>query len=136
MESNPYTPPAESLDDSVRPFASIWIVVLLLLVVIVLFASLPLMLTLITLLACNAIDYIVFLILRRTTEANLAFLSGLLMVAALLFTDWGFSTPNPRVRVSWISLIPACISQLALISMPILSLRGKSESGNNSDSAD
>lgn len=119
MDSNPYSPPAETADNPIRIFRSIWIVAVLLLAVIVLFASLPLMLTLITLLACNAIAFVVFLIVHRTTEANLAFLSALLMLAALMFTNWGFSMPNPRVRVSWISLIPACISQLTLISMPV-----------------
>lgn len=119
MDSNPYSPPAETADNPIRIFRSIWIVAVLLLAVMVLFASLPLMLTLITLLACNGIAFFVLLIVHRTTEASLAFLSALLMLATLMFTNWGFSMPNPRIRVSWISLIPACISQLTLISMPV-----------------
>jgi len=120
MSENPYETRATTPDD-VRSFDQwrLWTAASLLLSVVALFVALPLMLTLLALLASNGIAYITLLILRHTKAANLAFLTGVLLVASLLFTDWGFSTPNPRIRVSWISLILACLSQLALISMPL-----------------
>ena len=72
----------------------------------------------IALLACNAVAFIALLVARQTTAANLAFLTGVLVVASLMFTNWGFSMPNPRVTVSWVCLIPALIAQLALIACP------------------
>ena len=116
----PCVAPVASLDD--MRGSSRWpimAVAALVLATIGLFIAFPLMLTLLALLAFNGIAYITLLIFRQTTAANLAFLTGVLLVASLLFTDWGFSTPNPRIRISWISLIPACASQLTLISMPL-----------------
>ena len=86
---------------------------------VTLFASLPLMLTLLVLLACNSIAFIVLLIVGRSRSAGLALLTGVLMLASLIFTDWGFSMPNPRIRISWLAFVPACISQLVLVTMPL-----------------
>ena len=96
---------------------------------VVLFAIVPLMLTLLALLACNLVACLVLLILRRSSAAGLAFLTCVLLVASLLFTDWGFSMPYPRIRVSWFSLIPACVSELALITMPLWPFPKRSAGG-------
>ncbi len=120
MSENPYETPTTPPKD-VRKFDQwrLWIAGILLLSVVALFVALPLMLTFLVLLAFNGMAYVILLILRHTKAANLAFLTSVLFVASLLFTDWGFSMPNPRIHVSWISLTLACLSQLALISMPL-----------------
>ena len=118
MEHNPYEAPVETASVGSTSFDRRWFTAIPFVAVVALFAALPLMLTLLVLLACNAVAFLVLLVARRTTAANLAFLTGFLVVASLMFTDWGFSMPNPRVTVSWICLIPAIIAQLALIACP------------------
>lgn len=118
MEPNPYEAPAEETIDRAASFDRRWFTAVPLAAVVLLFATLPLMLTLLALLACNAVAFIALLIARQTTAANLAFLTGVLLVASLMFTDWGFSMPKPRIIVSWVCLIPAMIAQLALIACP------------------
>lgn len=118
MEPNPYEAPAEATTDRAASFDRRWFTAVPLAAVVLLFATLPLMLTLLALLACNAVAFIALLIARQTTAANLAFLTGVLLVASLMFTDWGFSMPKPRIIVSWVCLIPSIIAQLALIACP------------------
>ena len=118
MEPNPYDAPAETAVDGSASFDRRWLAAIPFVAVVMLFATLPLMLTLLALLACNAVAFIALLVARQTTAANLAFLTGVLVVASLMFTNWGFSMPNPRVTVSWVCLIPALIAQLALIACP------------------
>ena len=118
MEHNPYEDSAETVSDGSRSFDLRWLTAISFIAVVTLFATLPLMLTLLALLACNVVAYLALLVARQTTAANLAFLTGVLVVASLMFTDWGFSMPNPRVTVSWVCLIPAVVSQLALIACP------------------
>ena len=118
MEHNPYEAPVEAASVGSTSFDRRWFVAIPLAAVVVLFATLPLMLTLLALLACNTVAFLVLLVARQTTAATLAFLTGVLVVASLIFTDWGFSMPNPRITVSWICLIPATIAQLALIACP------------------
>lgn len=118
MEPNPYEAPAEATTDRAASFDRRWFTAVPLAAVVLLFATIPLMLTLLALLACNGVAFIALLIARQTTAANLAFLTGVLLVASLMFTDWGFSMPKPRIIVSWVCLIPAIIAQLALIACP------------------
>ena len=118
MEYKPYTAPAELTASGVVSPDRRWLAVIPLLAVVALFATLPLMLTLLVLLAGNAIAFFVLLVLRQSTSAALAFLTAVLIVASLMFTNWGFSMPNPRITISWVCLIPAIISQLALIGTP------------------
>lgn len=82
---------------------------------IALFAATFLMLTLLILIGCNGIAFIV-LYVRHSPSAKLAFLTAALMFVSLILTDWGFSTPHPRIRVAWVALVPAGIAQIALIS--------------------
>ena len=77
------------------------------------------MLALLLLSACNGIAFIVLIVARQTTTAKLAFLTCMLMIVTLVFTNWGFSMPNPRIRVFWGGLFLACISQVALLMTPI-----------------
>ena len=118
MEHNPYEAPVETASAGPTSFDRRWFTAIPFAAVIVLFATLPLMLTLLALLACNAVAFLALLVARQTTAANLAFLTGVLVVACLMFTNWGFSMPNPRITVSWVCLIPAIIAQLALIACP------------------
>lgn len=118
MTPNPYDAPAEIAVDDSTTFDQRWLAFIPLVAVVTSFIAFPLMLTLIGLLACNAIAYIALLVVRQTTAANLAFLTGLLVGASLVFTDWGFSSLKPRTMVSWVCLIPAVIAQIALIACP------------------
>lgn len=118
MEQNPYSAPI-AFDDSATSFDRRWLIAMPLIVVVAVFATLDLMLALLCLLACNSIAFAVLLIVHQTTAAKLAFLTGVLVLATLIFTNWGFSMPNPRIRVSWVCFIPACVSQMALILTPI-----------------
>ena len=122
MEPNPYEvpveAPAEATVDRVVACDRRWFVAIPLAAVVLLFATLPLILALLALLACNAVGFVALLIARQTAAADLAFLTGVLLVASLMFTDWGFSMPRPRIIVSWGYLIPAIIAQLALIVCP------------------
>ncbi len=118
MEHNPYEAPGEAASVGLTSFDRRWFTAIPFAALVSLFATLPLMLTLLALLVCNAVAFLVLLVARQTTAANLALLTGVLLVASLMFTDWGFSMPNPRVTVSWICLIPAIIAQLTLIACP------------------
>lgn len=118
MEYNPYSAP-DTNTNRPRTFDKRWWIVVPLICAVGIFATLPLLLALLCLLACNAIAYVVLLIARQTFAANLAFLTGILFLATLLLTDWGFSSRVPRIRVSWLWLVQACIAQIALIFSPI-----------------
>ena len=118
METNPYDAPAEMVADGPASFDRRWLVAIPLVAVVTMFATLPLMLTLLVLLVCNAVAYLALLVAHQTTAANLAFLTGVLVFATLMFTSFGFSMVNPRVTVSWVCLIPAIIAQLTLIASP------------------
>ena len=118
MEPNPNDAPTEMVSDGSASFDRRWLVAIPLVAVVTLFATLPLMLTLLVLLVCNAVAYLALLVARQVAAANLAFLTGVLVFATLVFTSWGFSMVNPRVTVSWVCLIPAIIAQLTLIASP------------------
>ena len=118
MEDNPYEAPAKSASGGSAFADRRWFTAIPFAAVVTLFATLPLMLTLLALLACNFVAFFVLLVARQTTAANLAFLTGVLLVASLMFTDWGFLMLNPRVTVSWVCLIPAGMVQLVLIAYP------------------
>lgn len=118
MEHNPYDAPVVNFLEDTRSFDWRWLSSVSLAGTIILSVTLPLILTLLVLVACNTIAFIALLIFRQTTASGLAFLTGVLMFASLIFTDWGFSMPNPRITISWGWLIPACLSQLVLILLP------------------
>lgn len=118
MKPDPYAAPAEARTDRSASIDWRWLAAIPLVTVVALFVTLPLMLTLLAMLACNAVAFVALLIARQTTAANLAFLTGVLLVASLMFTNWGLSMPNPRITVSWLCLIPAIIAQLALVACP------------------
>jgi hypothetical protein len=120
MEPTPYSTPTENHNNSFRSAKLCWVVVLFLLAIIfAIFAFLPLMLSLLTLTIGNTLAFIAMAIRHQRNAAILALLTGCFMFASLVFTNWGFSMPNPRVRVFWYSLIPACIMQFLLATMPI-----------------
>jgi len=92
-------------------------------VVCALFAALKWPLALLALSGMNAVACVRFWLTRRTRVALMALATSVFMLAALLFTDWGFSTPRPVVRVAWPHLVAACVWQLAtmlfwLVSVP------------------
>lgn len=120
MSENPYASPCVPPGASVR-FGR-WrkrLVLALVVSLVALFVTLPLMLTLLALVVGNAVAVVILVCFRRRGAAKLALLTVMLMLASLIFTDWGVSTPYPRIRVSWLTLIPACISQLALVLRPV-----------------
>ncbi|MEM6472671.1 MAG: hypothetical protein AAF802_24130 [Planctomycetota bacterium] len=119
MEHNPYEAPLGTGSAGPTAFDRRWLAAIPFAAVGALFATLPLMLTLLVLLACNAVAFLVLVVERQTMAATLAFLTCVLVVASLMFTNWGFSMPNPRITVSWVCLIPAIIAQLALIACPL-----------------
>lgn len=96
-----------------------WISIALVISLVALFAAFPLMLTLLVLVGCNAVMFLVLACCRQAVPAKLALLTVVLMTASLFLTDWGFSSLHPQIRPSWLSLVPACISQLALVSSPM-----------------
>ena len=51
---------------------------------------------------------------RRWQSAVGALIASALLFAALVFTNWGLSTPQPVVRVAWPWLIAGCIAQAAV----------------------
>ena len=118
IKPNPYDAPAGPTASGAASFDKRWIAAISLVAVITLFATLPLILTLLTLLVGNVVAILALVFARQNFAANLAFLTAVLLLASLIFTDWGFSRLSPRVTVSWVCLIPAVISQLALITCP------------------
>jgi hypothetical protein len=70
-------------------------------------------------LLCDFVAFVALLALRRAYASVLAFLAAMLWFASWYLTDWGFYIPTRRIHVAWIYLIPACICQLALITMPL-----------------
>jgi len=118
MAINPYEAPVETPPLHAGPVDRRWLAAIPFVAVVIMFVTLPLMLTLLVLLACNVVTFVVMLIVRQTTAVRLAFLTGVLLVGCLVFTNWGFSMPEPRIIVSWIWLVPAIITQLALIACP------------------
>lgn len=119
MRPNPYEAPSANIDTPIRSHHWRLVAVLaVVLTVVAMFATMPLMLTLLALLGSNVLACFMLLILQDTSATFLAFLTGLLMLASLVFTDWGLSSQVPRIRVSWPSLIPAVVCQLVLISLP------------------
>ncbi len=83
MEPNPYAAPPTIVNESVRHAdRRLWTVAVTLIAVVILFVLLPLMLTLLSLLACNGVAFVVLLIARRTKAASLAFFTGVLMLAS------------------------------------------------------
>ena len=92
-------------------------------IVCALFAALKWPLALLALSGMNAVACVRFRLTRRTRPALMALATSVFMLTTLLFTDWGFSTPRPVVRVAWPQLAAACVSQLAtmlfwLVSVP------------------
>lgn len=96
-----------------------WLVAILCVAFVLPLLTLPLLLSLLALLASNAIAFVVLLFNRKTSIAIHALMTGALLSGALTFTNWGFSMPNPKVTVSWAFLMPAIIAQLALIASPL-----------------
>ena len=116
MSENPYASPVVPPGVSTR--SGRWrtrLVVVLVVSLVALFVTLPLMLTLLMLVMGNAVAFVFLAYSRRGVAAGLALLTAALMAASLILTNWGFSMPYPRIRVSWFTLIPACISQLVLV---------------------
>ena len=119
MTPNPYEAPSANFDAPIRSQRwQLFAVAALVLTVVTIFATVPLFLTLLILMACDVVACFALLIVQDTSAAFLAFLTGLLMLATLLFTDWGFSSQVPRIRLSWPSLIPAVVCQFVLILLP------------------
>jgi hypothetical protein len=77
-----------------------------------LFAAFKWPLALLILCGLNAAASVYFCATRRARIAGPAFITSCLILATLFFTDWGFSSPNPRVRIAWPYLVAACLSQL------------------------
>ena len=120
MPDNPYATPSIPPDVSPRSGAwRRWIPMAFVISLVALFATFPLMITLLVLVGCNAAAFIVLRCCRQAVPAKLALLTVVLMTASLFLTDWGFSSLHPQIQVSWLSLVPACISQLALVSSPM-----------------
>ena len=120
MDTNPYTAPGADSGNSVS--VGRWqrrTVGFLLFALVMLFVLVPLLLVLLVLVACNAVAFPVLLLSSHARPAGLAFLTAALMLVALLLTDWGFSMPQPRIRIAWSALIPACVLQLLLVTMPL-----------------
>ncbi len=51
----------------------------------------------------------------RAQLRTLALATFALIIATLFFTDWGLSSPQPRVRVAVLPLIAACFTQVLTI---------------------
>ena len=99
---------------------SLAISILLLCSVVGVFVFLPLMLALLVMLAIDSIACLCFTITKSMTSAGLAALCCILLFSSLIFTDWGFSTPNPQIRIAWFPLTLALLGQLCLIFQPLL----------------
>jgi hypothetical protein len=84
-------------------------------VVSALFTALKWPLALLIVCGLNAAASAYFCATRRPRIAAAAFMTFCLILATLFFTDWGFSTPNPMVRIAWPFLAAACVSQLCTI---------------------
>jgi len=120
IEPNPYSPPISVTRNSHRPFGWTWAVPATLLAVIaILLVALPFILALLALLCGNAIGFIALAVYRQRIAARISALTILLLLATLFFTNWGFSMPEPRIRIAWLYFVPACALQLTLISIPI-----------------
>lgn len=111
--------------------ARIVIVGLLVVGVVGLFIVVPLMVTFLALAAVNFLAFIILPLFRQPLAPILAILTAVFWVASLVYTEWGFSTPNPRIRISWFSFVPACLFQLVLISLPIWHPRRRSSDGRD-----
>ena len=81
-------------------------------VVSALFASLKWPVALLVLCGLNIFASIYFYATRRVGIAISGFTTACLILATLFFTDWGFSSLNPTVRIAWPFLAAACVSQL------------------------
>jgi hypothetical protein len=122
MAYNPYTPP-KNVDHRPSNGKWLWIGSQVIAVGIIPFMTLPLIITLPILAMCHVIAVINFLIRGQPTRAKVACLASLLLGAAWIFTDWGFSSPRQQIRVSWGWLIPACMAHAAVILSPVWTTR-------------
>jgi hypothetical protein len=130
IEPNPYSAPISVTDNLKQTFGWTWAMPMMLLAVIAtLLVALPFMLALFTLLFGNTIGFIGLAVYRQRIAVRISALTILLLLFTLFFTNWGFSMPEPRVRIAWMYFIPACVLQLSLISAPIW-LRNDAASNN------
>ena len=114
-EQNPFKTPTHAPQNTDGGFVVQILGVILLAVLVSLYAILPTLLFLLVLLAGNAIAFVVFSFLRFNATLMFSFLACVFILATLLFSNWGFSMPNPRITICWACFIPACVFELALI---------------------
>lgn len=50
----------------------------------------------------------------------IAFASSIIFLATLLNSNWGFSTPNPVVRLTWVTFGPAVLLMVCWMGYPLL----------------
>jgi len=91
-------------------------------VISALFGHLAWPLALLALSGLNGIASVWFWLTKRSRLGKMAALTAILILATLFFTDWGFSSPHPVVRVAWPLLVAACIAELVTIVMWLVSV--------------
>jgi hypothetical protein len=84
-------------------------------VVCALFASLPWPWAVLAIAGLNGVACIGFWIVGRRAVSGLAATTTALLIATLVQTDWGMSSPHPEVRVAWSWLVAACFGQVATV---------------------
>ncbi len=126
-EMNPYDPPEPLADEESREnsfteyrmHSDFGIGCLLFLAVI----QLRLLAVAMVLVAFNFVFGIVFLARGSQSLGGIAFLGSILYGATVVFSDWGFSTPNPIVNINWFVGAPATVTMFAWILIPLIRLR-------------
>ena len=79
------------------------------------FAALPLMLALPVMSGLNLFAAGTYWFMRQRRLSKWMAATSLFFCLTLLLTDWGFSSPRPRIHIHWLSLSAACASELIVI---------------------
>jgi hypothetical protein len=87
-----------------------------------LFAYLAWPLVLKTLCELNGLASVWFLVTGRRRLARMAIVAAILMLATLLWTDWGLSPLDPVVHVAWSFLVAASVAEVTTIVLWLVSV--------------
>jgi len=117
---NPYASP-RATDERFQgfdPWPILSFIALVLLLGIPIFSP-PMLLVTLAMVVGNGVAAVAFMIAGKPRLIFLAWLSFLCWIGTLLFTEWGFSSLKPIVRLCWPAFIPAVASLLGWVGWPI-----------------
>ncbi len=122
-ENNPYSPPtSDSPPHTVAPFSLVRVISLAALTAMgcLVFFDLNLLVVTLSFTVLNGLFALIFLLDADRRIAGLAFLSSLMFLLTALNSDWGFSSPEPTVQLSWLTFLPALAMMATWIAWPLL----------------